>query len=44
MMSDSLSGDVRGISLSGLSEVNILDFESDRDRLGMNDDGLTMRT
>ena len=44
MTSDSFSGDVRGVWLSGLSEVDTVELESDRDGLGFNDDGLTMRT
>ena len=44
MMSDSFSGDVRGVWLSELSEVDTVELESDRNGLGFNDDGLTMRT
>ena len=44
MMSDSFSSDVRGIWLWGLSEVDTVELESDRNGLGFNDDGLTMRT
>ena len=44
MMSDSVSGNVRGIWLSGLSEVDTVELKSDRDGLGLSDDGLTKET